>query len=296
MKKIKTTLMILMAALMIFAFAGCGKADETPKTTPEVTPPVTSNEEPDETVEIAGEVAVSGSTSVEKIGNAEGEEFSALNPDVNFSYEAIGSSAGIKNAKEGITPIGASSRNLKEEEKAWGLTETVIAYDGIAVVTHPDNGITNLTMEQILGIYKGEITNWSEVGGADQAIVVVSREDGSGTRGAFEEIVGFEEELTADALIAEGNGNVQTTVATNPQAVGYVSLTSIDDTVKAVTVNDVVASVETVLTEEYKVSRPFVMVYHEKNMTDATRAYIEFILSDEGQIIVEESGGIPVNK
>lgn len=290
MKKIKSLLGLVLVATVVLSFVGCGKTEpeEQPKT--EVTTP----ENETETDMLSGEVAVSGSTSVEKIGNAEGEEFTALNADVTFSYEAIGSSAGIKNAHEGVTPIGASSRNLKDEEKAWGMTEVVIAYDGIAVVTHPSNPVKDLTLEQIQGIYKGEITNWSEVGGADQKIVVVSREDGSGTRGAFEELLEFEGALTADAMIAEGNGNVQTTVAGNEQAIGYVSLTTMDETVKAVLVNGIEATVENVLAETYKISRPFLMVYHEENMTPVTKAFIDFILSEEGQAIVTENHGIPV--
>lgn len=292
MKKIKGLLGLLLMAAVILSFVGCGQTTETQ---PEAdTQTQTETTEPETTESLSGEVPVSGSTSVEKIGNAEGEEFMALNPEVTFSYEAIGSSAGIKNANEGITPIGAASRNLKEEEKAWGMTEVVIAYDGIAVVTHPSNTVADLSFEQIQAIYKGEITNWSEVGGADQNIVVVSREDGSGTRGAFEEILGFEGELTSDAMIAEGNGNVQTSVAGNEQAIDYVSLTSMDQSVKAVLVNGVEATVDNVLAETYKISRPFIMMYHEKNMTPVTKAYIDFILSEEGQVIVEENGGIPV--
>jgi len=294
MKKIKGLLGLLLMAAVILSFVGCGQTTETQPEADTQTQTETTEPETTETESLSGEVPVSGSTSVEKIGNAEGEEFMALNPEVTFSYEAIGSSAGIKNANEGITPIGAASRNLKEEEKAWGMTEVVIAYDGIAVVTHPSNTVADLSFEQIQAIYKGEITNWSEVGGADQNIVVVSREDGSGTRGAFEEILGFEGELTSDAMIAEGNGNVQTSVAGNEQAIGYVSLTSMDESVKAVLVNGVEATVDNVLAETYKISRPFIMMYHEKNMTPVTKAYIDFILSEEGQVIVEENGGIPV--
>lgn len=294
MKRIKGILGLLLATSVILAFVGCGKAEPQQQTDAQTEVEVTDTTETTETELLSGEVAVSGSTSVEKIGNAEGDEFTAINPDVTFSYEAIGSSGGIKNANEGITPIGASSRNLKDEEKAWGMTEVVIAYDGIAVVTHPSNPVADLTFEQIQAIYKGEITNWSEVGGADQNIVVVSREDGSGTRGAFEELLDFEGALTSDAMIAEGNGNVQTTVAGNEQAIGYVSITSMDETVKPVLVNGVEATVDNVLAETYKISRPFLMVYHEENMTPATQAYIDFILSEEGQAIVEESHGIPV--
>lgn len=289
MKKYKALLGLAVLVITILSITGCSKT----KIQPENQSESQSETQPEES--IVGEIAVSGSTSVEKIGNAVGEEFKAINPGVTFSYEAIGSSAGIKNAHEGITPIGASSRNLKDEEKKWGLKEVAIAFDGIAVITHPENTVKGLTLDQITAIYKGEITNWSEVGGQDKSIVVVSREDGSGTRGAFEELLGFEKQLTESALIAEGNGNVQTTVAGNPQAIGYVSLTSINDTVKALLVDEVEATIDNVISESYKISRPFLMVYYEENINTAAKAYIEFILSEEGQSIVKENGGIPIN-
>lgn len=269
----------LLIVLTVILLAGCNKGN---------------NQGENSLDGLTDEVTVSGSTSVERIGNAEGEEFKAINPGINFSYEAIGSSAGIKNANEGITIIGASSRGLKEEEKEWGLEESIIAYDGISLIVHPDNPVKNLTLDEITSIYKGEITNWSEVGGENKNIVVVSREDGSGTRAAFEELLKFENELTHNALIAEGNGNVQTTVAGNPQGIGYVSLTSINKTVSSLLVEGIEATIENVISEEYKISRPFLMVYHEKNLNDVAKAYIEFILSDEGQDIVKENGGIPV--
>ena len=241
---------------------------------------------------MTGTVTISGSTSVEKVGNALAEEFMALNGGVEVTYQGIGSSGGVKNAKEGTTIIGTASRNLKTEEKTWGLTEIELAYDGIAVIAHPDNGIEELTMEQVKAIYRGEITNWSQVGGADAEIVVVSREDGSGTRGAYEEIVGFEDELKEGALIAEGNGNVQTTVAGNPLAIGYVSFTYINDTVKPLLVDGTAPTVDNVVSGEYGVSRPFMMVYIEDNMTEESQAFVEFALSAEGQDIVEEKGAI----
>ena len=141
----------------------------------------------------------------------------------------------------------------------------------------------------------GEITNWKEIGGEDEEIVVVSREDGSGTRGAFEEIVGFENKLTKDAIIAKGNGNVQTTVANNDKAIGYVSFTYINNTVKPVKIDGVEPTTENVVALDYSISRPFLMVYKEENMTKESKAFLDFILSDEGQKIVEEKGGIKVN-
>lgn len=243
---------------------------------------------------VSGEIVAGGSTSTKNIMEATLDEFAALNPDVTAEYNATGSSDGVKNADSGVYQIGTASRNIKEEEKALGLTEKIFAYDGIAVIVNPANKVKDITVEQLAQIYKGEITNWKDLGGEDAQIVVVSREDGSGTRGAFEEIVGFEEELTANATIAEGNGNVQSTVAENENTIGYVSFTYINDTIKALTVEGVEATTDNVLNETYKVSRPFVMVYQDDNLNDAGKAYIEFLMGEEGQAIVEEEGGIPV--
>ncbi|NTW70619.1 MAG: phosphate ABC transporter substrate-binding protein [Eubacteriaceae bacterium] len=244
---------------------------------------------------LTGEIIAGGSTSTKNIMEATGEEFAALNPDVTFEYNATGSSDGVKGADDGTYMLGTASREIKEDEKAWELTEKIFAYDGIAVVVHPSNdAVADITTEQIAQIFKGEITNWSEVGGANAPIVVVSREDGSGTRGAFEELLGFEDALTKDATIAEGNGNVQSTVAGNENSIGYVSFTYIDDTVKALSVEGVAPTVEDVLNKTYPISRPFVMIYHEDNLSDAAKAYIEFLMSADGQQIVEDEGGIPV--
>lgn len=310
MKRLKNVLMVALIVLSIAAFAGC-KSDDSNKTATdnnEVNNSVDSDDDKNDDNdtsdtdstdntqdgELSGLVSVSGSTSVEKIGIATAEEFMALNPDVEVTYESIGSSNGVKNAKDGVTMLGTASRNLKTEEKNWGLTETAIAYDGVAVITHPSNSVSELTKEQVQAIYKGEITNWKDVGGEDEEIVVVSREDGSGTRGAFEEIVEFEDALTKDALIAKGNGNAQTTVAKNEKAIGYVSFTYINDTVKPFTIDGVEPTAENVVSGDYSISRPFLMLYKEDNMTKESQAFIDFILSDEGQKIVEEKGGIKV--
>jgi phosphate transport system substrate-binding protein len=263
------------------AFAGCGSSSSTDSSS-------------SDSAAIAGEINGGGSTSVQKIIDAAGSEFSALNPDVTFTYSGTGSSDGIKGATEGTYSFGCASRELKEEEKP-GLTELVFAYDGIAIVVNPANTVTGLTAEQIKQIYTGEITNWSAVGGADAPIVVVSREDGSGTRSATEELLDFEDQLKTDATIKEGNGNVQTTVAGNENAIGYVSLTYVDDTVKAVTVDGVEATVENVKSGDYAVSRPFLAMYDETVADDATLAFLDFLMSDDGQAIVEEHGGISIN-
>ena len=282
MKKIFIAALALVLTLGVLT--GCQK--EAVTEVPEVSA---------EEASLSGEVTVSGSTSVEKIGIALGDEFMAMYPDVKYTYQGIGSSAGVKNANEGVTMLGTASRNIKDSEKEWGMTEEVLAYDGIAVVVNPANtAVSNLTMEQIQKIYLGEITNWSDVGGEDMAIVVVSREDGSGTRGAFEELLEFENELADTALISEGNGGVHATVAENAAAIGYISFTYIDSEVKTVTVNDVEPTVENVLSASYPVSRPFMIVYHEENLSDAAKAFLEFTKTDLAKEIIEEKGGIAV--
>ncbi|QUH27583.1 phosphate ABC transporter substrate-binding protein [Vallitalea guaymasensis] len=311
MKKFRNVLMVALIVVSMLAFAGC-KSDTDSKTTADDNKPSSSvdnnkdnntdsntdtdnNKDTEQDDKLSGLVSVSGSTSVEKIGIATAEEFMALNPDVEITYEGIGSSNGVKNAKDGVTILGTASRNLKTEEKTWGLTEVAIAYDGVAVITHPSNGVSELTKEQVQAIYKGEITNWKDVGGKDEEIVVVSREDGSGTRGAFEEIVDFEDALTEKAIIAKGNGNVQTTVAKNDKAIGYVSFTYINDTVKPFKIDGVEPTSENVVSGDYSISRPFLLIYKEENMTKESKAFVDFILSPEGQNIVEEKGGIKVN-
>lgn len=284
MKKLSIAMLIMLLSFALFT--GCsnnGGSIEENKTDTETG-----------TTTVSGEIVAGGSTSTKNIMEATLDEFTALNPDVTAEYNATGSSDGVKNADSGVYQIGTASRNIKEEEKALNLTEKIFAYDGIAAIVNPANEIKDITVEQLAQIYKGEITNWKDLGGEDAQIVVVSREDGSGTRGAFEEIVGFEEKLTANATIAEGNGNVQSTVAENENAIGYVSFTYINDTIKALTVEGVEATTDNVLNETYKVSRPFVMVYQDKNLNDAGKAYIEFLMGAEGQAIVEEEGGIPV--
>lgn len=280
MKKLAS--IILMSAVLL---TGCSSKPATPTPTPTPTPAPSASEDS------SGNVAISGSTSTEKIIKALADEYMALNPDVKITYEGIGSSAGIKNAIDGVSQIGTASREVKEEEKAQGIEIDTFAHDGIAVIFHPDNGVTNLTLDQLKAIYAGEITNWKEVGGADQKIVVVSREEGSGTRSAFEEILKLEG-ILKDATIAEGNGNVQTTVAGNPQAIGYVSFSSLNETVKASEIEGSAPTVEGVLAGEYQLARPFVMVYRADKIDQATQGFIDFTDSAEGKAIVEENGGI----
>ncbi|MEH7381251.1 phosphate ABC transporter substrate-binding protein [Bacillus sp. JJ1533] len=244
--------------------------------------------------EASATVSVSGSTSVGPLAEKIAAKFTEES-NVKVEINQIGSSAGITNALSGVSEIGMSSRDLKDEEKASGLVETVIAYDGIVVVTHPTNKVKDLTMEQVKSIFTGEVTNWKELGGDDMEIVVVSREDGSGSRDAFQEIVGYSSgELVRSSIIASGNGNIKTTVAGNKHAVGFISFEYIDDSISTININGVEATAENVLQQKYSLSRPFLFVHKEDQITDAGRQYIDYILSSDGQAIVAETGAIPI--
>ena len=239
-------------------------------------------------------VTVSGSTSVGSPMEKLAEAFEGKNSGVKVEVQQLGSSAGIKNAIEGVSEIGMSSRDLKDEEKSSGLKETIIATDGIAVITNKANKVTDLTLDQVKDIYTGKITNWKEVGGEDAPIVVVSREEGSGTRDGFQEKVGFEsEELIKDAQISDGSGNIKSTVEGNVNAIGYISFGYVDEAVNAVKVDGVEINHETVANNEYVIARPFILV-NKDGISDNAQALIDFILSDEGQSILEEKGFIRV--
>ncbi|MCZ8534012.1 phosphate ABC transporter substrate-binding protein [Psychrobacillus psychrodurans] len=239
-------------------------------------------------------VSISGSTSVGPLAEKLAAKYTEKD-NTNIEINQIGSSAGITNAISGVSEIGMSSRDLKEEEIANGLKEVVIAYDGIVVVTHPSNKVKDLTMEQIKQIFTGELTNWNELGGDDLEIVVVSREDGSGSRDAFQEIVEYSSgELIRNAIIASGNGNIKTTVANNKHAVGFISFEYIDESISTIDINGVEATAENVLQEKYSLSRPFLFVHRDGQLTDTGQRFIDFILSNEGQLIAAEAGAIPV--
>lgn len=239
-------------------------------------------------------LSISGSTSVGPLAEKLADKYEEKN-EINIEVNQIGSSAGITNATSGVSEIGMSSRDLKEEEKANGLNETIIAYDGIVVVTHPSNKVKDLTMEQVKQIFTGEVTNWKELGGEDMEIVVVSREDGSGSRDAFQEIVGYSSgELVRSAIVASGNGNIKTTVATNKHAVGFISFEYIDNSISTVNINGVEATAENVLLQKYSLSRPFLFVTKEENLSEEGQHFIDYILSSEGQTVVSESGVIPL--
>jgi phosphate transport system substrate-binding protein len=240
-------------------------------------------------------IAISGSTSVGPLAEKLAFKYEENN-NAKIEINQIGSSAGITNAINGVSEIGMSSRDLKPEEIDSGLSEVVIAYDGIVVVTHPTNKVKDLTLEQVKSIFTGDVINWKELGGDDMEIVVVSREDGSGSRDAFQEIVDFSSgELVRSAIIASGNGNIKTTVATNKHAVGFISFEYIDDSIATLDINGVEATAANVLQQTYKLSRPLLFVHKEENLTDAGQQFIDYILSPDGQAIVSETGAIPVN-
>ena len=245
---------------------------------------------------LSGNIKAGGSTSVEKATKTAFEEFVALNPHVSFEYDATGSSTGIKNVKDGTYALGFSSRDIKEEEKE-GIEYKTIALDGIALAINTNNGVDSLTLEQLKAIYTGEITNWSELGGNDAAIVVVSRENGSGTRTAFDEIVGIGDMLTEKAIIKSGNGEVASYVAGEPNAIGYTSFVTLEanlDKIKGLKVDGVYPDAASVQNQTYKLSRPFIMIYNINNLNDEEKAFVDFIFTEEGQDLMEEAGVIRV--
>lgn len=242
---------------------------------------------------LSGTVATDGSTSMEKVIGALGESFMNENDGIRFTYNPTGSGSGITAVSEGRCDIGLSSRSLKDEEKAQGLTETVLALDGIAVVVNPENHVNDLSIEQIASIYTGEITNWSEVGGADAEIVVIGREAGSGTRDGFESITKTSEKCQYRQELTS-TGDVITTVSQNPDAIGYTSLSAVKDNVKALSVGGVAPSEETVKDGSYAIQRPFVLVTKDGvKLSDAAQAFFDYVTSDKVADIITGAGVVP---
>jgi len=271
-------LSILLIAMI--AITGCGNnADENTNQD--------QNQGEDQASEtLSGNIQIAGSTSVQPLAEELAMAFMEKNPDVKIDVQGGGSSAGVKAAAEGVANIGMASRELKEEEKAT-VTPIVIAKDGIALVVNTANTVSNLTLDQVKGIYSGEITNWEALGGTNAPIVVINREEGSGTRGAFEELVLGEGKFTESAAIQNSTGAVRTAVSSDANAVGYISMGSMNDTVKAVKVDGVDATEENVIAGSYKISRPFNFI--TKGEADGvTKAFIDWVLSGEGQEVVSE--------
>lgn len=273
MKTKKIVAFALAAVCVMAMFAGCGKQSGT---------------------NVTGTVATDGSTSMEKVIGSLKETFEADNKGINVTYNPTGSGSGITAVAEGRCDIGLSSRDLKDEEKAKGLTGTVLAYDGIAIIVNPENPVSDLTLEDIAKIYTGEIANWKEVGGNDAEIVLIGRESGSGTRDGFESITKtaekckYRQELTS-------TGDVITTVAGNPAAVGYASLASVKDSVKALKVGGVAPSEATIKDGSYKVQRNFVLVTKtDSKLPDAAQKFFDYITSSDASEVIRNAGAVPV--
>ena len=247
------------------------------------------------TADLSGSISMVGSTSMEKLANALSEAFMEKYPDVTVTAEFVGSGAGVEAVTNGTADIGNSSRSLKDEEKAAGVVENVVAIDGIAVCVDPANEVANLTKEQLTNIYNGTATNWKEVGGADEPIIVIGREAGSGTRGAFEELVDLVDGCKyANEL--DSTGAVIAKVASTPGAIGYASLDALDDSVKALSLEGVEATAENIKAGNYFLSRPFVMATKGEisEQNDLVQAWFDFVLGDEGQQVASEVGLITV--
>lgn len=284
MKRMNVKKLIALAGVMtmVVGMTACGNAG-------------TAGEATNKTTGVSGKLTMSGSTSMEKLVKALQETFAEAQPDVTVTAEFVGSSAGVEQMLGGIVDIGNSSRNLKDAEKEKGAVENIVAIDGIAMVVDTANMVDNLTKEQLVGIYTGTVTNWSEVGGVNAPIVVIGREAGSGTRGAFEEILGIEE-MCKYASELDSTGAVMAKVSATSGAIGYVSLDALNDTVKAVALEGVEATAENILAGNYFLSRPFVMATKGaiEEQSEVVRAFFEYVFSEDGQAVVQQVGLIPV--
>lgn len=299
-KRFQKSIAILGAAVLMMGLAGCSSSSETPSTAapaadtveaPTADTEAVDTEAAEVQADLSGSITLAGSTSMEKFSNALAEAFMEKYPDVTVQAEFTGSSAGVEAVLGGQSDIGNSSRNLKDEEKGKGAAENIVAIDGIAVVTDPANTAADLTKEQLINIYNGTITNWKDAGGADQPIVVVGREAGSGTRGAFEEILKLEDACKyANEL--DSTGAVMAKVASTPGAIGYVSLDVIDDTVKVLTLDGVEANEANIKTGDYFLSRPFVMATNGEisAQSDLVKALFDYVYSAEGDELIQSVG------
>ena len=289
MKKITT--LLLTAVMAVSLLAGCGQSSGSTS----AVAPAPAASAPAAEQKLTGTVATDGSTSMEKVIGALGEAFEADNDGVTFTYNPTGSGSGITAVAEGRCDIGLSSRGLKDEEKAQGLTGTVLAYDGIAIIVHPDNPVADLDLDTIAKIYTGEITNWKDVGGNDAEIVLIGREAGSGTRDGFESITGTSEKCQYRQELTS-TGDVITTVSQNPNAIGYASLASVKETVKALDVGGVTPTEDTVKDGSYVVQRPFVLVTKDGTpLSDAAQAFFDYATSADAAGIIGAAGAVAAN-
>lgn len=291
----KKLIAIALAGVLTLAMTACGAqnsaADTTAATTAAATAATETTAETTEAAKLSGTVTLAGSTSMQKLCEAMIESFEQVYPDITVTAEYTGSGAGLEALAGGKTDIGNASRSLKDGEKQSGAVENIVAVDGIAVITHKDSVVSDLTAQQLTDIYTGKITNWKDLGGADEAIVVLGREAGSGTRGAFEELLKIEDQC-AYAQELDSTGGVLAKVAATPGSIGYVSLDVVDDTVKALSLDGVAPTEENIVAGSYKLSRPFVMAtlgtIEEQN--DLVKTWFHYVQSDEGQAVIKAMG------
>lgn len=307
----KKGMAVTMTAAMMMSLAACGSSAQETATTPSSSEDTqaasseaaqaettTSEAAPAEetTADLSGTISLAGSTSMEKLANAVAESFMEKYPNVTVTAEFTGSSAGIESLLAGSVDIGDASRALKDSEKEAGAVENIVAIDGIAVVTDTENSVADLTKDQLISIYTGQTTNWSELGGDDEAIVVIGREAGSGTRGAFEELLDIADQCVyANEL--DSTGAVMAKVASTPGAIGYVSLDVVDDTVKAFSLEGVEATADNIKAGNYFLSRPFVMATKGEvsEQNDLVKALFDYLSSDEGKAVISGVGLITVD-
>ena len=308
----KKGMAITMTAAMMMSLAACGSnaqetaatpsssAEDTQAASSETAQAETTTSEAapaeETTADLSGTISLAGSTSMEKLANAVAESFMEKYPNVTVTAEFTGSSAGIESLLAGSVDIGDASRALKDSEKEAGAVENIVAIDGIAVVTDKENSVADLTKDQLISIYTGQTTNWSELGGDDEAIVVIGREAGSGTRGAFEELLDIADQCVyANEL--DSTGAVMAKVATTPGAIGYVSLDVVDDTVKAFSLEGVEATADNIKAGNYFLSRPFVMATKGEvsEQNDLVKALFDYLSSDEGKAVISGVGLITVD-
>ena len=296
--RVKKMMAILTAATMVAAgVMGCGSSDtnagannSNDNTTTQTESQATDNHTADNT-NLSGSVTLAGSTSMEKLANAMNEAFMEKYPNVSATAEFTGSSAGIESLAAGSVDIGDASRALSDDEKGQGIVENIVAIDGIAVITDTDNTITDIKSEDLAKVYTGEITNWKDLGGKDEQIVVIGREAGSGTRDAFEELMDVKDSCKY-AQELDSTGAVLAKVAATPGAIGYVSLDVLDDTVNGLQINSVEPTEENILAGTYVLQRPFVMATKGEisEQSEQVQAYFDFINSEDGQNVIKSVG------
>ncbi len=294
MKK-KILSLLVAASMMTFGLAGCGSTDtgntDASSDANQSTDTTTDAGTPDASSDLSGSISLAGSTSMEKLCEALSESFMEKYPNISVTVEYTGSGAGLESLAAGSVDMGNASRHLKEEETSAGAVENVVAIDGIAVITDKDNEVTDVSAEDLAKIYKGEITNWSELGGQDEAIVVIGREAGSGTRDAFEELLDVADACQY-AQELDSTGGVLAKVAATPGAIGYVSLDVVDDTIQTVSLDGVAPTEENILAGDYLLSRPFVMATNGEisEQNELVQTWFDYVNSEDGKNVISSVG------